>query len=201
MRIQREAIPLLKDSPNSRGGLTVIEVLVILAIIALLILLLLPATQMPHDALRRPQCRNNFKQIGLALHNYHDVYGSFPPAYTVDASGRRLHSWRTLILPFVDQAPLYMKIDLSKPWDDPVHAEIARTAVSTFACPEFQSERHLTLYHAVVANDSILKPGASAKSPRSPTARRTRSWSSRQTPPVRSPGCRPPTTGPNRCSD
>src|SRR5260370_743998 len=65
------------------------------------IALLLPQTSSREPA-RRSQCKNNLKQIGLALHNYHDVYGSFPPAYFVDASGKPMHSWRVLILPFLD---------------------------------------------------------------------------------------------------
>ncbi|MEL7264459.1 MAG: DUF1559 domain-containing protein [Planctomycetota bacterium] len=67
-------------------------------------------------------CSNNVKQIGLGLANYHASWNSFPPAYTVDANGNRLHSWRTLILPYVEQQPLYDRIDLTKPWDDPAHA-------------------------------------------------------------------------------
>lgn len=63
------------------------------------------------------RCRHNLLQIGLALHNYHEEYGTFPPQFTVDANGVRLHSWRTLILPFLDQERLFAKIDLARPWD------------------------------------------------------------------------------------
>ena len=79
----------------------------------LVIALMLPAQRRAREPARRSQCKNNLKQIGLALHNYHETYGAFPPAYTVDADGKRLHSWRTLILPYLDQAPLYDKIDFS----------------------------------------------------------------------------------------
>jgi type II secretory pathway pseudopilin PulG len=162
MRIQREAIPFLKEQPNVRRGLTVMEVLVILAIIGLLAaLLLLPDVETSPRPARRSQCRFNLKLIGLALHNYHDAYGAFPPAYTVDESGRPLHSWRTLILPYLDQAPLYNKIDLTKPWNDPVNLQFAQTSVPVFSCPSFAGDPHLTLYHAIVAEDSILNPGTS----------------------------------------
>ncbi len=77
--------------------------------------LMIPAVSEGHKAARRMQCSNNLKQIGLAFHNYHSAYGSLPPAYTVDADGNRLHSWRTLILPFIDQSALVQQIDLNKP--------------------------------------------------------------------------------------
>ena len=73
------------------------------------------------------QCANNLKQIALALRNYESVYHALPPAYTVDAEGKPLHSWRTLILPYLEQQALYDKIDLSKPWDDPANKEAYET--------------------------------------------------------------------------
>ncbi len=141
-----------------RRGFTLVEFLVVLGIIALLVALLMPGQSRSRVAARRTQCRNNLKQIGLALHNYHDLYGQFPPAYTVDADGRPLHSWRTLILPYIDQQELYWKIDLSKPWDDPVNAEAAATVVPAFVCPSAVLEPTHTAYLAVVTSDSCLRP-------------------------------------------
>lgn len=99
---------------NSRG-FTLIELLVVIAIIAVLIALLLPAVQQAREAARRTQCRNNMKQIGLALHNYHDIYNSFPAmvswgnvisgtAYTTG------WAWSAMILPMIDQGPLYNQV-------------------------------------------------------------------------------------------
>ena len=95
-------------------GFTLIELLVVIAIIAVLIALLLPAVQQAREAARRSQCKNNLKQIGLALHNYHDTSNMFPPALI--SSGRYNNStwprvlnttgW-VLLLPFMDQAPMY----------------------------------------------------------------------------------------------
>ncbi|WP_437228587.1 DUF1559 domain-containing protein [Planctomicrobium sp. SH661] len=94
-------------------GFTLIELLVVIAIIAVLIALLLPAVQQAREAARRSQCKNNLKQIGLALHNYHDTHSAFPPRIVYQ--GALNHSWMTMILPFVDQAPLYGKYDFSSP--------------------------------------------------------------------------------------
>ena len=92
-------------------GFTLIELLVVIAIIAVLIALLLPAVQQAREAARRTQCKNNLKQIGLALHNYHDTFSQFPSGFGVTArnssGGERWgHSQWVTLLPYVDQAPL-----------------------------------------------------------------------------------------------
>ena len=105
-----------------RRGFTLIDLLVVIAIIAILIALLLPAVQQAREAARRTQCRNNMKQIGLALHNYHDNANMFPPALI--SSGRynnmsypavlNTTGW-VMILPYIDQAPMYNKYNFNVP--------------------------------------------------------------------------------------
>src|SRR5437016_2000216 len=113
-----DAVP----KPSSGRRFKFVELLAGLAIFMLLIALLIPATRSSaRPAARRAQCVNNLKQIAQALLNYEQAYGALPPAYTVDAKGRPLHSWRTLILPYLEQEPLYRTIDLSKPWNDPAN--------------------------------------------------------------------------------
>lgn len=98
----------------ARRGFTLIELLVVIAIIAILIALLLPAVQQAREAARRSQCRNNMKQIGLALHNYHDTYNQFPINYsTVFTTDNITLSWMVGILPNIDQAPLFNVINTS----------------------------------------------------------------------------------------
>lgn len=130
-----------------RHGFTLIELLVVIAIIAILIALLLPAVQQAREAARRSQCKNNLKQIGLALHNYHDVYGTFPPAGVPELSiggvRHRAASWLVRILPFIDQGAAYNKMTFTgtcwntqdgygpnRNWD-----VLSKLMVSAFNCP------------------------------------------------------------------
>jgi prepilin-type N-terminal cleavage/methylation domain-containing protein len=105
---------LLNDKSTKRfrrGAFTLIELLVVIAIIAVLIALLLPAVQQAREAARRSQCKNNLKQLGLAMFNYEGTFrtfplGSFAPLFSVP-------NWRVHLLPFLDQAPLYSKLDFN----------------------------------------------------------------------------------------
>jgi hypothetical protein len=96
---------------------------------------------------------NNLKQIALAIHNYEHEYNCLPPAHIVDASGNPFHSWRTLILPYLEQAELYKSIDLSKPWRDPANATALNTYVSVFHCPASEARQNTTTYLAIAAPD------------------------------------------------
>ncbi len=86
-----------------------------------------------------------------------------PPAYTVDAKGRPLHSWRTLILPYLEQEPLYQMIDLSKPWNDPANAKALETSLPVFRCPEAVGPRNTTTYLAIVGPNGCLIPKESRR--------------------------------------
>ncbi|MGQ0637679.1 MAG: DUF1559 family PulG-like putative transporter [Planctomycetaceae bacterium] len=101
---------------HRRRGFTLIELLVVIAIIAVLIALLLPAVQQAREAARRTQCKNNLKQIGLAVHNYVDTHNALPfswfiKAPTVAGVPPQGWGWITMILPFIDQAPLYSSLN------------------------------------------------------------------------------------------
>lgn len=122
-----------------RSAFTLIELLVVIAIIAILVALLLPAVQQAREAARRSQCKNNMKQIGLALHNYHDTHNAFPPRniYTQDKN----HSWMTMLLPGMEQAALYDAYNFSLPMMDQRFTQtnsppgVIGTRIPAFECP------------------------------------------------------------------
>jgi type II secretory pathway pseudopilin PulG len=148
---------------GSGSGTTIAIVVAVVAIPMLLVCmgilvgLLLPAVQAAREAARRMQCSNNMKQIALAMHNYNDAFGAFPPAFTTDANGKRLHSWRTLILPFIEQQALYTQIDLNKPWDDPVNLPFSQIMIPTYACPSGHTDSpEKTCYQVIVDPSGIF---------------------------------------------
>jgi prepilin-type N-terminal cleavage/methylation domain-containing protein len=143
---------------KTRRGFTLIELLVVICIIGILIAFLLPATRSARPAARRAQCENNLHQIAIALHNYESTYRALPPAYTVDEAGRPLHSWRTLILPFLDCKPLYDSIDLSKPWDDPANAAALASMPYVYRCFAAEIPSNCTTYLGLVSPTACFQP-------------------------------------------
>src|SRR6187551_529490 len=134
-----------------RRAFTLIELLVVIAIIAILIALLLPAVQQAREAARRMSCKNNLKQYGLALHNYADVHGSLPSGHyfrgmwagarNIPFGGGTGFSWQSLILPFMDQAPLHNQFNFNVPIANSGMAEanrnekLAETPLAYARCP------------------------------------------------------------------
>ncbi|QDT14085.1 DUF1559 domain-containing protein [Alienimonas californiensis] len=113
-----------------RVGFTLIELLVVIAVIAILVSLLLPAVQQAREAARKMQCGNNLKQIGLAMHNYHDTYRYFPLTWTSNTA-----NWAVAILPQADQANLARNYDYSVPWDDPANEDLKTLMPEYYSCP------------------------------------------------------------------
>jgi len=120
--------------------------------------LLYPAVQATREAARRMCCVP--KQLGLAFHIYHDHYinKSFPPAFTVDADGKPLHSWRVLLLPYIEQQQLYEEICLDEPWDSPHNSQFHDKMPRAFHCPSRSAEeiaKGLMPFQMIIGPDTI----------------------------------------------
>jgi prepilin-type N-terminal cleavage/methylation domain-containing protein len=130
---------------NSRRGFTLIELLVVIAIIAILIALLLPAVQQAREAARRSTCKNQLKQIGIAFHDYHEAHRQFPPAAicqggcgTGNANSRHGNwaaTWVAMILPYVDQGPLYDQYDFGSDRGSGVNDNVTNNHLEFLRCP------------------------------------------------------------------
>jgi prepilin-type N-terminal cleavage/methylation domain-containing protein/prepilin-type processing-associated H-X9-DG protein len=137
-----------RRSLERHSGFTLIELLVVIAIIAVLVALLLPAVQQAREAARQAECKNNLKQIGLALHTYEGTNRVFPPGYVsgpqipamcpadpqFDDAGQGW-AWQTFLLPGLEQLPLYNTLNLTRASYDPANAAVVRTVIKNYRCP------------------------------------------------------------------
>ena len=135
---------LSPSRPPHRRGFTLIELLVVIAIIAVLIALLLPAVQQAREAARRTQCKNNLKQLGLAMHNYHDTHGVFPFGWDEREAG-----WHAMILPQIEQTSLYSTLIWQENglgnWDAVGSPNLAacEKMIPAFRCPSMAVPEHI----------------------------------------------------------
>ena len=131
---------VVKGKSLPRRAFTLVELLVVIAIIGILIALLLPAVQAAREAARRSQCTNNMKQIGLAMHNYHDTYKKFPNGAVLHITGPTMAgvspyvSAFASILPFIEQESLQNLWNMNRPWYGQNAATVS-TVVGTYVCP------------------------------------------------------------------
>jgi type II secretory pathway pseudopilin PulG len=128
-----------KPQPSGgSGGLAVVAIVLVVLVVFCgggVLALLLPAVQAAREAARRAQATNNLKQLGLALHMYHDKYNTFPPAVVTNASGQPLYSGRVLLLPFLEQQNVYDAFNKDEPWDSPANLAISQSPIKTFMDP------------------------------------------------------------------
>ena len=111
-------------------------------------------------AARRTASMNNLKQLALAFHNYHDAYNAFPPAAVIGPNGKPWHSWRVLVLPFIEELDLYKQYDFSQPWDSPKNLAVAEKMPKVFRDPARDGPLDtLTDYAAITGEAAIFQPG------------------------------------------
>ena len=144
--------------PRTRrnSGFTLIELLVVIAIIAVLIALLLPAVQQARAAARSLQCKNNLKQIGLAMHNYHDVHLCFPPAFSNGYSG-----WAVAILPQIEGGNLAELYDDDLDWNEGANLDLATQMPGFYECPSNPSAGETLSGNGFQATDYTVLRNAS----------------------------------------
>jgi prepilin-type processing-associated H-X9-DG protein len=135
-----------KSSSKSSLGYAIVSVIVLLGFAALL----LPMISAARSAARRNSCNGHLKQLGIALLNYESTYKCFPPAYISDAEGKPMHSWRVLLLPYLEGQKLYKKYDFDEPWNGPHNRQLAGEMDSIYRCPEATGDPQETSYVAVV---------------------------------------------------
>ena len=139
--VAREPMPSL-TSPTSVGVLAA---------------LMLPATQSAREAARRSQCTNNLKQIGLAMHNFHDANGKLPAGATRDKDGKALLSWRVAILPYLNENELYQKFKLDEPWDSEHNKKLVEEMPQVYKCPSLRKpEVGSTTYLGIEGEGAIF---------------------------------------------
>ncbi len=165
-------VPLPGAMPGQGGSNKTIIVLAVLGGVffvllvcgGLLAAMLLPAVNAAREAARRAQCTNNLRQISVAMMQYEMTHGCLPPAYTVDKQGRRLHSWRMLLLPYLDEKALYDQVRFDEAWDSPHNRALADMMPAVYRCSsnpkgaQRLQEMNETSYVVVVGSHTVF-PG------------------------------------------
>ncbi len=144
MQIRR---PTSVNQSAVRQGFTLIELLVVIAIIAVLVAILLPAVQSAREAARRSQCQNNLKQIGIAIHNFHDSKGRLPSSVRPTAALTIRAGLFVVLLPYLDQKPLWDAYDTSETWSTVNNKKVTSLRLKTYECPSSPKHNNL-LDHA-----------------------------------------------------
>jgi prepilin-type processing-associated H-X9-DG protein len=112
------------------------------------------------EAAKKASCNCHLKQFGLALHNYLAANGCFPPAYTVDDQGRKMHSWRALLLPYFEAGTSPVNYNINEPWDSPNNRKAWDQMPSTFRCPSDDSSPPNTTSYVAIVGPTTMWPGA-----------------------------------------
>ncbi|QDU74373.1 hypothetical protein Pan97_13800 [Bremerella volcania] len=128
------------------------------AVIGVLVALLLPALQAARGAARRVQSTNNLRQIGIAMHNFHDTFGAFPAQAKTDAEGKPLLSWRVMILPFIEQGPMFDQFHMDEPWDSEHNKQFIKHMPEIYRRPNSTAPEGYTTYLVPVGKNMVFEP-------------------------------------------
>jgi len=163
--------PRAGQRTGQRAGFTLVELLVVIAIIGVLVALLLPAVQAAREAARRSQCANHLRQLAVATHNFHDTYNNLP--YGRSGGGQSHHSWAVIILPYIEQGPLFdiwrttftgvsQVAGINQYTGNVPEMKTAReTVVPVFFCPSFPRQSKISLHDPnLPATDARQRPGS-----------------------------------------
>ncbi len=152
----------IKEAPASAASIGVVIaaslgiLCLFVAIAGIALVIFLPSMQTTSVVRNRAISESNLKQITSALYSYHSSHGVFPPAYTVDEKGKPQHSWRSLILPFMDLNPVYIQIDFSKPWDHPANADVRDIGIWNLHCVSANIPETRTTYQVVISPQGLF---------------------------------------------
>ena len=125
-------------------------------ILGLLVGMLPPSVSHVRESSRRISCKNNMRQILLAIHSYESAFSKLPPAYAVDKDGKPMHSWRILILPFIEHSNLYDQYNFDEPWDGPNNSQLSNQMPWCYRCPSAPDSPSLTNYKLVSGPEAFF---------------------------------------------
>ena len=153
---------------KSSGGSPVVIIIVVLAVcgggvlsVGCLSALLFPALGSAREAARRASCANNMRELAIAIQVHQDQRGDMPPLQLTTQAGRPLHSWRTLLLPYLEQQALFRQMKLDQPWDAPGNRMLGVGKHEVFQCPSSENgSSNLTNYFSVLGEFAPLQPAA-----------------------------------------
>ena len=149
-------------------GRTVTTSLIVLAAAVLVVIvcavaMLWPKASSARDAALRAQCSNNLRQIALAMRNYEVANGSFPPAYLPDKHGKPMHSWRVLLLPYLEQQDLHDRYRFDEPWNSAKNRKITDLAIGFYQCPGQPAGNGSDTNYVMIAGPHALSKGAESR--------------------------------------